>query len=189
MKSKSRKSFGLIETLVACAILIMIAGAVLAINVILNNNLQFTRERAHAYYRAMETIEAVRIIRDTNYVDGDDSTNWNSLVCNNASGTIQIPATNGTTKYYPNFNCDAPGMNGKFFLFPISGNAGIGRTSFGTDYTIYLTFEKSGINPDLDGGSLDDNSIKAVATVEWSSRGKSHKIELKEVLTNWKQAL
>ena len=118
MKSKSRKSFGLIETLIACAILIMIAGAVLAINVILNNNLQFTRERAHAYYRAMETIEAVRITRDTNYVDGDDSTNWNSLVCNNASGTIQIPATDGTTKYYPNFNCNAPGMGGRFFLFP-----------------------------------------------------------------------
>ena len=189
MKSKSRKSFGLIETLIACAILIMIAGAVLAINVILNNNLQFTRERAHAYYRAMETIEAVRITRDTNYVDGDDSTNWNSLVCNNASGTIEVPVADGTTKYHPNFTCNIPGANDRFFIFPSNGRPGIGRTSFGTYYTIYLTFEKSGINPDLVGGELDDNSIKAIATVEWSSRGKSHKIELREVLTNWKQAL
>ncbi len=189
MSCKSKKSFGLIETLIACAVLMIIAGAVLAMNVVLNNNIQFTRERAHAYYRAMETIEAVRITRDINYVDGNDSTNWNSLVCNNASGTIQVPATNGTTKYYPNFNCNAPGMGGRFFLFPSSGTTGIGRTSFGTDYRIYLTFENSGINPDLVGGELDDNSIKAVATVEWNSRGKSHKIELREVLTNWKQAL
>lgn len=189
MKSKSRKSFGLIETLIACAILIMIAGAVLAINVILNNNLQFTRERAHAYYRAMETIEAVRIIRDTNYVDGDNRTDWNSLVCNNLINQVSSPVLDGNTKYYPNVGCNLFDWPGRFFLYPVTNSSEMIRNSFGTTYTIYLTFEKSGINPDLDGGSLDDNSIKAVATVEWSSRGKNHKIELREVLTNWKQAL
>lgn len=189
MKSKSRKSFGLIETLIACAILIMIAGAVLAINVILNNNLQFTRERAHAYYRAMETIEAVRITRDTNDIDGDNRTDWNSFVCDNTTNRVYPPVLDGNTKYYPNVHCNLFDRPGRFFLAPTTDPSVMTRKSFGTTYTIYLTFENSGINPDLVGGELDDNSIKAVATVEWNSRGKSHKIELREVLTNWKQAL
>lgn len=188
MKTKSKKSFGLIETLIACTILIMISGAVLAINVILNNNLQFTRERAHAYYRAMEVLEIVRVVRETNHVDGNDSTNWNSLVCDVGAGRVGIPATDGS-RYLPASNCSISNVNGRLFLFPDRSSTGMIKRVFGTEYSIYLTFENSGINPDISGGSLNDNSIKAVAVVEWNSRGKQHKVELREVLTNWKQAL
>lgn len=189
MKTTSKKSFGLIETLIACAILIIISGAVMAINVVINNNIQFTRERAHAYYRAVEAIEAVRNIRDSNYIDSDDGTSWSSFVCNTSA--ISLPVRNDPeAKYLADKDCPVANMSDRFMLFPvIEGREGAYRTAYGVDYYYYLTFEDSGINPEITDDLTDQNSIKVTATIEWNSRGRNHSIELREVLTNWKQSL
>jgi hypothetical protein len=187
MKTGSKKSFGLIETLIACAILIIIAGAVLMINVVLNNNIQFTRERAHAYYRAVETIEAIRNIRDTNYIDGIADTNWNSFVCDNSLGEFTPPVIdNDNIRYAVKLGCNIGGQQNRFFVFPGDGNV---WSSHGVNYLVYVKFRSSGINPEISGGHTADNSIKAVVTVEWNSRGRTRSVELREVLTNWRQSL
>lgn len=190
MKKFGKKSFGLIEVLIACSILIILSGAVLAINVVVNNNLQFTRERAHAYYRAMEAIEAVRNIRDSNYIDGDASTDWDSFVCNQTQNRIDQPERNDPdARYIVNTNCTVGGTNDRLMLFPAGDRRGNYRSAFGIDYYNYLTFEDSGINPDIKNGDTNNNSIRVVATIEWESRGRTHSVELREILTNWKQGL
>jgi hypothetical protein len=192
MSCKSRKSFGLIETLIACAVLMIIAGAVLTINVVLNNNIQFTKERAYATYRATGAIETVRNIRDTNYIDSNSDTQWNSFICDLFNQKIISPdiTKNDNLKFRIVNNCNIPGYGDRIFLSEQADLwAGIKPSSDGMEYDIYLSFEPSGINPEIKNGDTDENSVKVIATVEWSSRGQDHKVEVKEILTNWKQLL
>jgi len=195
MNYKSKKSFGLIETLIACAVLMIIAGAVLTINVVLNNNIQFTKERAYATYRATGAIETVRNIRDTNYVDSNADTQWNFFVCDLLGNKITAPDITDTdnSKFRITDSCNVSGYEDRMFLI-LEPNlfAGVKPKSDGIEYDIYLSFKPSGINPDVKNGDTivtDENSIKVIATVEWSSRGQGHKVEVKEILTNWKQLL
>lgn len=189
MKLKGKKSFGLIEVLIACSILIIVAGAVMAINVIINNNLQFTRERAFAYYRAAEAIEGVRNVRDSNYIDGNADTDWNTYVCNKTKDTTEVPILNNPDiRYRIITDCSVSGANGRFFLAKAE-EADEESSVFGISYRYYLTFKDSSINPEITGGQSADNSIRATATVEWNSRGRLHTIQLSELLTNWRQAL
>ena len=197
MKRKSDKNtsraFGLIETLIACAILIIITGALLALNVVITNGVLFSKQRAQAYNLAQEGIESVKQIRNTNYLDGDSRTNWNSLVCKqDATPLIQAPNPSGiyvvssTATAY----CSSPQ---RFFLIP--RNAGENVSLDGSVFNRKITFQESGLDPKIyssteaDIDITEENAIRIIVTVSWTSSGRDQQIQLKSVLTNWKQAL
>jgi len=185
--SKTKNGFGLIETLIACAILIILVGALMVLNVVITNSIIFTKERLVAYNLAQEGIETTRQIRSTNLIDGDDKTNWNFFVCKN--GRVQAPETGQQKTYeisHGHFADCAPNAPGRYFLIESSGED---ITISGHTYKRKITFDTSGIDPkvvsDTGADVTNENAIRVIVTVDWE--GKS--VDLREVLTNWKQVL
>jgi len=197
MKRKSDKNtsraFGLIETLIACAILIIITGALLALNVVITNGVLFSKQRAQAYNLAQEGIESVKQIRNTNYLDGDSRTNWNSLVCKqDATPLIQAPNLSGTYIVSSTATTYCSSLQ-RFFLIP--RNTGENVSLDGSVFNRKITFQESGLDPKIyssteaDIDITEENAIRIIVTVSWTSSGRDQQIQLKSVLTNWKQAL
>lgn len=78
MLSNQKSGFGLIEVVIASGILVLIAGGSLALSkTVLNGTIKLS-DRTAASYLAVESIELVEEIRDTNYIDENPATVWNS---------------------------------------------------------------------------------------------------------------
>jgi len=197
-RQKKTRAFGLIEVLIACAILIIITGALLAINVMIMNDITFTRNRSEAFNLAQGAIESVRQIRDTNLTDGLETTNWDTFVCQTANPPLSRPAISSTdpkTFYKVRSDvfaaCYGAGALTRIALVPPAGGESeiVGVTLF----TTVVYFETSGVDPTVDSSPNRDvteaNAIRVVARVNWIENGKSRQVEVKELLTNWKLGL
>ena len=187
---KTNRAFGLIETLIACAILIIVTGALLALNVIITNGIFFSKQRAQAYNLAQEGIESVKQIRNSNFVDGNSNTLWNSLVCvQGASPAIQAPSTTTTYIVSSGSFASCSSMN-RIYLIPRTTLSQGDITIEGQTYNRAVFFQDSGL-ADILGtpAQTRQNAIRAIVTVTWIANGRDQSVELKSVLTNWKQAL
>lgn len=180
-----KKAFTLIEVLVACAILIILITAVVDLGVTLINAAVLTRQRTVAYYLGQEGIETVRQIRDSNSVDGNDQTNWNSLVY--SSGSFNPFDTSGNVIY------GVINLNGRFALEQRGDSESI--TVDGVSYQRKITFIKSGIipvpnTPGLDSqDKIEANAARVIITINWQFKGSQKSVEVRELITNWKQLL
>ena len=206
---KKKKTFGIIEVMIACVILILICASIQFLNVVITNSILFSKQRTTAYYLAQEGVEAVRSMRDTNLLDGDEINNnpmvseWNTFICNsinsgNPSGCI-APSLDSVYKLeYPDSDPD-DNLDQRYFLTPNQDGEKI-KADGTIDYTRKITFSDSnlqsttkGSNSDLISGITDDevaaNSIKVTVTVSWNFRGQNKEIQVSEILTNWKQQL
>ncbi|TSC94338.1 MAG: hypothetical protein Athens101428_324 [Candidatus Berkelbacteria bacterium Athens1014_28] len=190
--------FSLIETLIACAILIIVCGALLSLSLIISNNIFFTRQRSVATNLAQDYLEKIRQIRDTNLIDSNSATNWNSLVCDRSkTPVIQVPTISDDIHFYfysvsseIYSYCYDSSSEPRLSLVPSSSGEIINVS--GIDFVRKITFLPSGVDPKLLDGTRDitgDNSIKAKVEVSWTQNGKDQKIEVIELLTNWKQNL
>lgn len=197
--NKSEKSFSLIETLIACAILIIVCGALLSLSLIISNNIFFTRQRSVATNLAQDYLEKIRQIRDTNLIDSNSKTNWNSLVCDTGrTPIIRVPdiSTPSDLKYYSVSSdsatyslCYDPLSEPRFSLVPYNSTLSV-VTVNGIDFDRKISFLESGVDPKINGETITkDNSIKAKVEVSWTQNGVTKKIEVLELLTNWKQNL
>jgi len=188
---KKKNAFGLIETLIACAILIILIGALLSLNVIITRSILFSKQRSEAYYLAQGGIESVRQIRDTNLIDGNAETNWNSLICDNGSASTRDLSLTYVISSGSFPGC-SPGIY-RTFLIPETASNQETITFGGYDFQRKISFQISGLDPRIlsDAGDdiTEDNAIRVIVTVNWESSGISQQVELKEVLTNWKQGL
>ncbi|MCX6812155.1 MAG: hypothetical protein NTW79_00840 [Candidatus Berkelbacteria bacterium] len=180
--TSTKRSFGLIETLVACAILIILVGGLLILNITINNSVTFTRERAEAYYLAQEAVETMRQIRETNAIDSNPATAWNTFVCDTQS---QLVSPNFSQSYGVG-TCQT--LPARFFLTANNSgeNISVGTQSFNRK----ISFAASGIDPAVgDQNTTNANSLQIIVNVNWTMNGRPENIQLREVLTNWKQAL
>ena len=92
---RARRGFGLIEVVIASGILVIVAGASLALsNTVAKGNLVLA-DRTAANFLAVEGIEAVHQLRDTNFIDQNPSTIWNSGL---DTGTYGLTPPNNFTK-------------------------------------------------------------------------------------------
>ena len=184
VKLKILKIFGLIETLVACSILIIIISAVVALGVAIVNSVMLSRHRVTAYYLAQEMVETSRQIRDSNLIDGNDATNWKTL---NYEWGIINPYRDVVMNYTTIYQ-ETP-VGNRLFLGP----SGYGQdiTIDGVIYRRKIVFAPSGVNvPELDTAEkLNDNAMRAIITVSWKFKGVDQQVEIRELLTNWKQQL
>lgn len=206
---KKKKTFGIIEVLIACTILILICASIQFLNVVITNSVLFAKQRTTAYYLAQEGIEAVRSIRDSNLVDGDTingglmASGWNTFIC----GSINSGNPSGCTApvfdavYKLEYPDSDPNNNLDQRYFLSTSQDGEKIKADGTiDYTRKITFSSSRLaettdasDPDLTTGistdQVDSNSIKVTVKVNWNFRGQNKEIEVSEILTNWKQQL
>lgn len=194
---KKLKGFGVIETLIACAIIIIICGALLAINVIITRDISFARGRAVAYNLAQEAIESTRQIRDSNLVDSKQETNWDTFVCNQgATPVLSRPLiSDATTKrLYIISAGSAPvcyGSTPRLTLTPDASDSGEDIQIGTNTYNRKIHFLASGVSPKLPVANTnvvtEENAIRVVVEISWNDRGSNRQIEIAELLTNWKR--
>lgn len=180
---RQARSFTLIEVLVACAILIILVAAVVALGVTIINNAVLSRQRISAYYLAQEGIETIRQIRDSNLVDGREETGWKTL--NYQWGVVnpfRDVVADGTTIY--SVVVEAPPER-RLFLGP----TGYGQDIVvdGVTYRRKITFASAGI--DIPGVNVADNAVRAIVSISWKFKNNDKEIEVRELITNWKQQL
>ena len=187
--ANSKKGFGVIETLIACTILALLAGALLSLSVLIVKSISKSRHQVQAYNLASQAIETVRQIRDTNLIDGKEATKWNSFVCSGTS--TMVPEKSGQIyKISTDHSCDSVSEPRFFLLFDPAGekldpdsNRGAGQQR----YTRKISFEPSGVSPIVgDANSTENNAIRVKVEVSWGNSDRE-KIEVRELLTNWKQ--
>jgi len=197
MSKKSDKSaFGLIETLIACAVLIIVIGALMTLNVIITNSIIFSKQRAVAYNLAQSAVESAIEIRDSNYIDGNDATGWNSLICDAGSSSARVPDLSGVTIYkiaVGNLCQSSEQRYFRYFLLPNPDSTGENIGIGGQTYQRKITFASSGVYPpvkDSAGNDVTDvNTLRIIVTVNWKMNGHDKNVELRQVLTNWRQGL
>lgn len=168
---KRKKGFGLLEVLLAGVVVITIVGGLVFLGRTSMNNLTYLQQKSQATFLAQEGIEVVRQIRDTNYIDGDRSTGWNSFIGGSE------PAVGS---YYYFRITDTPSLSDDSDDEEVT----LGGTSF--ERTVRFEQVSGDIlkNPsDVNPG--ERNAYIATVTVNWDgSRGP---VEIKELIADSRQ--
>ncbi|MCL5410331.1 MAG: hypothetical protein M1324_00550 [Patescibacteria group bacterium] len=167
--NKFRKGFGILEVLVSSLIIITILMALVFVGRTALANSAYSQEKAQAVYVAQEGIEIVRQIRDTNWIDGDNTTGWNSLT--SLAGTNNYKVNFSSSKYSLVLGSDSVTVNNMAFIRTIKIES-VGSLLPGT------------------GASTDvhptDNALKVTSTVTWSFNNVQKSVSASEILTNWR---
>lgn len=187
---KYKKGFGILEVLISGVIIVTILAALVFISRAAMNNSEYLQERATAIYLAQEQLELLRQARDTNWIDGDPGTQWDTL--QNRSGSLLSsvlpPDPTGTgRKYRMNYN-------GGLIRFVLQGpnTSQYSRTTINlVEFSSQITITPIGaLIPDdgISSTQVDkaDNAFKATVVTTWPYNGVTKRITVSEVLTNWK---
>ena len=169
IKSKKLNSgFGLLEALVASAILVMFAAGVVVLGNISLRNTVINKHKLQASYLAQDAIEIVRNVRDSNWVDGNPDTIWNTGISNGIQHTILNKSNSGdwwsldnstSTPEYFDANCN--------FVKSTDSNIIFTRT-----ITISNSLPTS-------------HQLQLDVKVSWIDYNKSHNISTTSYLTDW----
>lgn len=175
-KISTQKAFGIIEVLIAAAIIsvVLVSTSILGRNVLAGG--QRLESRTKAMYLAQEGIELTRQIRDTNKLRGS---NWDDFQLNtthlasyvNTNGSVSGYLTYETTLKRYKFVTGSPEM------------ITVGSVAF----TRTITFEKA--QTDATSGILqgisnpNESAIKVTVKVTWDNDRSN--FEISEILTNW----
>lgn len=178
---KCKKGFGLLEVLISAVIIIMILSALVLIGRAAMANSDYNQQRAQAIYLAQSNIEIVRQIRDTNWIDGVNSTQWNTL-----------ESIAGQPRTIPDYDCYVSVTNfdysfERYALRRDNGCNFIASTSIGSvtyRYTVSIS-PATGLLP-LPAQTLNDSAIKVNSLVRWQYNGQQKEVEASELITNWR---
>ncbi|PIP21927.1 MAG: hypothetical protein COX39_00200 [Candidatus Nealsonbacteria bacterium CG23_combo_of_CG06-09_8_20_14_all_40_13] len=175
--SKLTRGFGILETVLATGILIMVVAAAVYLGNMSVRNSTTANERTAAYNYAQEGTEIVRQIRDTNWLISPAPDYWYRLLC--TQNTL-YPNDVGQSQSFKRTFLGAPTY--RYCLDAGSESLGI--------YTRYIYIDYVNVTDpaltSLCGGSLSPNCRKIRVRVEWPSRGKILSVETATFLTNWK---
>lgn len=174
------KGFGILEVLLAGVIIITMLGALVVLGKTVLNNLDYSAQRTQATFLAQQGIEIVRQIRDTNYIDDNSETQWNTLVLRNGGTTVKSPdfGTDGNSavfvsSYASNKNILIPNPPSEISL--VSNNASnVFKRNF--------KFKKVSSNFKIGVNSVDENNAMIVTCeVTW---GNDKSVTIEEMITN-----
>lgn len=181
-KTNFKKGFGILEVLIASTIIITILGALVTVGTMAINTNEQLLAKAQATNLAQEGIEMVRQIRDTNWIDNDNSTAWNSFVWGGSvsTPTLNIPTDSQNYKLSQNVN------NKRWGLDPVNPDQPEEITVGNTKYTRSIYFDPIvNLIPstgDLNSGK-SQQAIRVRTKISW---GSGQSIELSELITNWR---
>lgn len=199
----SRKGETVVEILVA--VMLLVVGALSSVRLLglANINTQLTKERVIATNLAREGLEAVRTIRDTNWLrfKGERRLCWNNLdatKCEDAGSGIPVTHIGQEHRYLAKFNLG----NYRWELSESSQNPldlsdGIDeeyRLKFdtgglynhdGTDTIYFREIYTEYLDPDQ-SLALDEtaNILRVTSKVEWIDRGRFSSVILTTILTD-----
>lgn len=173
-----KKGFGLLEVLISAVIIIMILAALVFIGRAALNNNEYLSQRAQAIYLAQEGLEMTRQIRDTNWIDGDNTTKWDTLAWNSTAFMIPISSADYAVQY-----SDPP----KRMYLTNSSSYDVNINGVTFTRKIGVKSVASPLIPQKSGTTdLTPYAKKVTATVTWTFSGQSKSINVSEILTNWR---
>lgn len=179
-KEKFKKGFGILEVLVSAVIIIIILTALVFVGKTALANSVYTQQRAQATFLVQEGIEQVRQIRDTNWIDSSNLTQWNSLAW--VSGNRSPITIEGNYKLDSNF----PNR----LISPSSPPEEITINSTVYHRTINISpIAASTILPNnLSDVAINatSNALKIKVEVSFDSTTGNKTISASEVITNWR---
>lgn len=184
---KFSKGFGILEVLISSAIIIVVLGTLVFIAQSSLMNAAYMQERAQAVSLAAEAIETIRQNRDSNYIDQNSETQWNTV------GTL----SNADVFNYLSYDFYTPSSlnaNNRMYLvtnvvgraLPVIKIDGVNYTRkinfVSLDDTTLLTQPTNVANLDSNGKG---NAFIAKVEVTWKgSGGKAGSVLVEELITN-----
>jgi len=180
---KYKKGFGILEVLVSSVIIITILSLLVFIGRSALANSLYAQQKAQVIYLAQEGIEQVRQIRDTNWIDGDNTTQFDSVVWNSAKNDLQ-QLVDGEYVFYYNSTLKRYGLtaNASGESISIDGQAYTRKIILSSISSSSTILPGSGVN----NINKSDQSFKATIRVTWDINGQAKNIEASEILTNWR---
>jgi len=193
---KYQKGFGIMEVLVSGVIIIIILAALVFIVRAAMNNSMYLQQRAQAIYLAQEGIELSRQIRDSNWIDGSNTTQWDDLWDNGGSieevikGCYQILYNdNGDNRHW---------LTDRGIVADLDACKAIDKQNIEVDQVtfnrkIYIdrdTFKPGELIPDDTTAETNvypaNNAIKVTAIINWDFNGQAKSVDVSEIITNWR---
>ncbi len=159
-----KKSFSLIETIVAISILTI---GILGISFLISSQIAsvlFSENKLIAAYLAQEGIEIVRNIRDESWLNGKD---WDSNINLDGATTTKLDYKSSEIPDTSLSSCAPLKFDGNDLYNCSSGND--------TPFTRKIFVSKSG------------DKMKIRVTVFWQERGKVHQYSVTGELYNWRK--
>lgn len=187
-KNRYKKGFGLMEVLISAVIIIIILSALVTIGRMALSNSEYLAERAQAIYLAQEGLEMTRQIRDTNWIDGNSDTKWNTLY---SSTNTCVPTADNPCNYSITYVPDVADLTlGRIQLTsaaPGFKTIPINSVNFKQQIRIasITGFSQSQLLPSP-GTDLKPYAIKVTSTVTWNFSGQNKSVNVSEFLTNWR---
>ena len=93
MNIKHKKGFGILEVLLAGIVIVIVLGSLVFLARNTLNSSIYLSQKAQATFLAQEGIEIVRNIRDSNYIDSNNKTQWDTLLIDNSGDAKQAATT------------------------------------------------------------------------------------------------
>lgn len=186
---KFSKGFGILEVMISCAIIIVVLGSLVFIARSSLTNAQYMQERAQAVSLAAEAIEIIRQNRDSNYIDQNSATQWNTIGHASTSVVSGYYYDNkARTTFYVQPNL-MPTNDPNIARLRIDNVATPAIVIDGISYTRIIMFKNIATtgSGQLLGQYSDsgNNGFLADVLVTWKgSGGKSGSVEVKEVIAN-----
>ena len=211
VKIKSRKGETLVEVLVALVLLVVGALGALRLLGLAEISNQITKERVIATNLAREGLEAVRNIRDTNWLRfaGERRRCWNNLdasqcLDDNSDGIPNDPIEHQKS-YLAKFNStnfrwelDATGLTSRLnlrdgldasdpeYCLQLTANGIYNHDATGDDTIYFREIYTEYIEPDQ-SSAVDEsaNILRVTSKVEWVDRGKISDVTLTTLLADY----
>lgn len=196
--SRYKKGFGLLEVAISGAIITIILSSLVVLGRSSLTSSEVAAERSEATYLAQKGIETVRQIRDTNWIDKNANTDWNSL-CWDASlpvdqrigecgiygdlGKYQITYIGDPVQRYLLQTEPATPVTERHDNISYTTTVQLFQPAPSSTTSILPTNSDTG--NDVVGA---DNGLVVEVTVSWrgQSATEDRKVTVRELLTNWR---
>lgn len=189
---KYKKGFGLLEVAISGAIITIILSSLVVLGRSSLTSSEVAAERSEATYMAQAALETVRQIRDTNWIDADPATSWDTLCFDVVASVRKHRCEALPDKTYQAY---FETTEHRYFL----KSAPTPRVTDRHDNIAYTTEIKLLLpssapdpilptNDDSNDVSRDDNALVVQATVSWVGQvpGDKRTVTVRELLTNWR---
>jgi type II secretory pathway pseudopilin PulG len=208
---KSKKAFGILEVTITAGIIVIVLAALTAASRSAMSKSQSVEARSQALYLAQEGLESIHQMRSTNWVGNlsnssstnQVSTNWDDMVYDTSlpmdSALLPIGPYLQTTNFFQIGFLSTNTLK-RFHLTGISSSIldsllyNIKIVDPGNTFYRYIKIENIGsdilpndtVNNVVLNSSINKNAYKFTVVVGWKEGEKDKKVEISEILTDWK---
>jgi prepilin-type N-terminal cleavage/methylation domain-containing protein len=165
MNKKNRQlGFSLIEVLISVSVLLIVLGALSSMAVGIVRTSSTNKYQIEAYNLAQKQLEMAKQLRNTNNIDGDSDTKWNS----DQDGNRIVESNKYSYQIQP--------ASGRVELKPGANDINLQNK----EYKYYVQFKYYS-----DDNISDSDYLNIAVNVSWQELGKDRDININSSLTNW----